>query len=377
MRAQTLHDMIARPTADEAARQDFVFSFRGHVLGQVMPGMRKTYEIQVAPKLRQKLGREPKSRHEIGDEMERQPYYQTASSLLRLCQEVMWDVYGEKIDRHLPELIDKARAYAASNRKLGSLMLDDRVVVPRYNTAVDIHIQPGGYHEEWTKDDVFAGALYDDAVWTFALGGGGGLLDVNGRCLAEYVKDRFPVLRPKRILDLGCTIGHSTVGVVDCFPEAEVYAIDVAAACLRYAHARAEAIGRKIHFSQQNAEATTFHDGHFDLIVSANLFHETSAKAMPRILKECHRLLRPGGVMIHADIAPKAMMGGVYDSYQSDWFTHYNAEPFISHLMDMDHAEACVQAGFAREKVDALFIPSLRANTPHAGAKRYVFLGQK
>ena len=33
---------------------------------------------------------------------------------------------------------------------------------------------------------------------------------------------------------------------------------------LRYGHARAEAMGATIHFSQQNAECTDFADGSFD-----------------------------------------------------------------------------------------------------------------
>src|SRR5205807_7337786 len=86
----------------------------------------------------------------------------------------------------------------------------------------------------------------------------------------------------------------STLPYVDAYPEAEVHAIDVAAPMLRYAHARAEALGRRVHFSQQNAESTNFRDESFDLIVSHILLHETSAKAVRNIVRECHRLLRKG-----------------------------------------------------------------------------------
>ena len=79
---------------------------------------------------------------------------------------------------------------------------------------------------------------------------------------------------------------------MEAYPEAEVYGIDVAAPMLRYAHARAEALGRRVHFSQQNAESTNFRDESFDLIVSHILLHETSAKAVRNIMRECHRLLQ-------------------------------------------------------------------------------------
>ena len=39
----------------------------------------------------------------------------------------------------------------------------------------------------------------------------------------------------------------------------------VGAPLLRYAHARAEMLGRKVHYSQQNAESLDFADGSFDL----------------------------------------------------------------------------------------------------------------
>ena len=58
------------------------------------------------------------------------------------------------------------------------------------------------------------------------------------------------------------------------YPNAEVHAIDIGAPLLRYAHARAEALGKKVHFSQQNAEHTHFPDGSFDLIVSHIFPHE-------------------------------------------------------------------------------------------------------
>jgi ubiquinone/menaquinone biosynthesis C-methylase UbiE len=70
-----------------------------------------------------------------------------------------------------------------------------------------------------------------------------------------------------------------------------VWGIDVGGPLVRYAHARAAALGHDINFAQMNAEETTFPDGHFDLVVSHILLHETSGKAMPRIFKEAHRVL--------------------------------------------------------------------------------------
>ena len=97
MKEQTIHDMIVPPTRDEAARQDFAYSFRSYVLSDVRSGDRKVYDAAVLPELRRSLGREPENRRDVAPAMQRNPYWQMSSSLLRLSQEVMWDVYGEKI----------------------------------------------------------------------------------------------------------------------------------------------------------------------------------------------------------------------------------------------------------------------------------------
>ena len=64
-------------------------------------------------------------------------------------------------------------------------------------------------------------------------------------------------------------------------------ALTLARPVVRYAHARAAAMGQEVNFAQMNAEETTFEDGYFDLAVSHILLHETSGKAMPRIFAEC------------------------------------------------------------------------------------------
>ena len=156
---------------------------------------------------------------------------------------------------------------------------------------------------------------------------------------------------------MGCTVGQSTLPYVDTYPDAEISAIDVGAPVLRYAHARAEALGKRVHFSQQNAEQTNFSDGSFDLIVSHILLHETSSKALRNILKESYRLLAPGGLMIHQEV-PQYQGMDPYDAFILDWDTYNNNEPFWGTLRDSDLSALAVQAGFTKEKVIETMIPS-------------------
>ena len=321
---QTQHELLPHATHDEQARQNFVQSLKVHLATSVSPGNKAVYEKRAKPRFERENKRVPQDRHDVRRVMKDEPYYQTWSALLRTSQEMMWDSVATSVERQLPALIERAKR---NGKTSGSLTLNPSMPIPAYHTAVDIHCQPGAYHTETITDDVAAGAIYDRAVHVYAMGRLGPMNDDLGASLAAYVKHQYPNFRPHKILDMGCSVGHSTIPYVDTYPEAEVYAIEIGAPMLRYAHARAEVLGKPVHFSQQNAEHTNFADGSFDLIVSHILLHETSSTAIRNIIRECYRLLRPGGMMFHVEV-PQYHGMDPYDSFILDWDTYNNNEPF-------------------------------------------------
>jgi ubiquinone/menaquinone biosynthesis C-methylase UbiE len=177
-----------------------------------------------------------------------------------------------------------------------------------------------------------------------------------GDSTVAWIKSQLPDLQPKRILDMGCAVGHSTVPYATGFPGAEVHAIDVAAPMLRYGHARANAMGASVHFSQQNAEHTDFEDNSFDLVVSHILLHETSSSAIRNVIAECHRVLKPGGWMLHVETPPYEGMSP-FDTFLFDWDSENNNEPFWrkSHMLDLD--QLAHDAGFAQDPIKVM-VPS-------------------
>ena len=323
METQRQHAVLPAATHDELARQHFVQSLKVHLATRVSPGNKTIYERRAAPRFESEHQRPPKDRHEVRSVMRHEPYYQTWSTLLRTSQEMMWDSVNVSVERQLPALRERT---AATHDTLGSLTLDPDLEIPAYHTAVDIHCQPGGYHTELAPDDVAAGATYDRAVYLYAMGRLGALNDEMGQSVVLHLTEQYPDFRPARILDMGCTVGHSTLPYVDAYPDADVCAIDVGAPVLRYAHARAEALGKRVHFSQQNAEHTDFADASFDLIVSHILLHETSSAAIRRVMRECHRLLKPGGLMLHQEV-PQYEGMPPYEAFILDWDTYNNNEP--------------------------------------------------
>jgi ubiquinone/menaquinone biosynthesis C-methylase UbiE len=361
--AQAPHAMLVAPDRDEGARQEFVRSFKAYIQSGIVPGVHAAWQSEVRPAFERRAGRAPRDRHEIRDLMVDHPLFRTYASMQRVSQELMWDVVLDSVERELPRLEAVAgggeggASTPGARRPIGSLRLDPALTPPKYVTGVDIHCMPGGYCQDRGGADVAAGALYDRGVYLYALGMMGPMNDDIGGSAAKFVRERFPAFRPRRILDMGCTVGHSTLPFCDAFPDAEVHAIDVGAALLRYAHARAESLGRRVHFSQQDATRTDFPDGHFDLVVSSILFHETSGKALPAIVRECHRLLAPGGMAVHGDLPPFWAMDE-FNQFMLDCETYYNNEPYWGAMREVDQVAESVKAGFARDKVEFVMAPS-------------------
>lgn len=359
MREPFAHAMMPGATHDELARQNFVAGFRIHLGKHITPLDELVYEQNAKPRFEMEHGRSPKNHHEVRRLMQSEPTYQMWSAMQRTSKEMLWDQVGESIERQLPALIERSKS---KTKPIGSLDLDPSLEVPGYNAGIDIHEMPGGYHSEIAQDDVYAGAMYDRGGYYVVMSLIGEashqIVEQPGTLIMEraadnairYLKETFVDLRPARILDMGCAIGTSSAPYIDAFPEAQVHAIDLAAPQLRYGHARAECLGKKIHFSQQSAEGTNYPDGYFDIVATHAVVHETSGKAIRRILSECHRLLKPGGVTIHSE---RKFFRGLspHEAYMNDWDTYNDNEPFKSTLRQMDPRDLLKEAGFNRAKI--------------------------
>jgi ubiquinone/menaquinone biosynthesis C-methylase UbiE len=354
------HAMVAATNHDEQARQNFVTAFRGYLSGRVMPGAYRIYQNRVEPAFVKAHARPPADQEEVRQWMTRDPYYQFWSALQRRSQEILWDSVIDPTERQWSSLLAKSRQLAGKargSRTRGSLHIDPQLQVPRYHTAADIHLQPGGYHTDFTADDVAAGAIHDQGINIYMNGALGPENNLTGDTLVAYLQEKQPDFRPQRMVDLGCAIGNSTVVWGRAFPKAELHGIDVGAPVLRYAHARAESLGVPIHFRQQNAEQTDFETGSLDLVVSHIMLHETSKSALVRIMKECHRILRPGGLMLHLEI-PRGK--DVIEKFMHNWESYNNNETFCRYMTNIDLAAEAVKGGFAADKtrVDE-FVPKL------------------
>ncbi len=373
--ALTRHPMLPKPQHDEAARFNFLTHFNRYVSGAIGAGNKLAYEKRALPSFRAEHGRDPEHRYEIRDAMNQNGWHRTWSALKRNSMEMRQHNGRQIVLRQIDELNALARQY---NEHSNMLELDPAIEQPHYQTAVDIHCQPGGYHSEEVPSDVTMGANYDVGLFATTGGALGGLNDGGGQAVVEWAKKERPDWSPKRILDIGCTVGHNAVPIALAYPDAEVIAIDTAGASLRYAAARAASMGvTNIKFVQASGEdLSRWTDGHFDWVQTTMFLHELSAKAMPKLLAEAHRVLAPGGLIFHIEQPQYSDEMPLFEQFMRDWDAFNNNEPFWTAMHSQDLKQVMAEAGFDRENqftvgVRAVVDPEIFPPSPDEGEEDF------
>lgn len=373
--ALTRHPMMPRTSHDEAARFNFLTHFNRYLSGTIGPGNRIAYETRVAPAFQAEHGRDPEHRDEIRAAMNADSWHRMWSALKRNSMEMRQHNGRQTVLRQLDQLDAMAAQFNAHS---GMLELDPAIAQPWYQKLVDIHCQPGGYDTEERAGDVTAGANYDVGLFATVGGALGGLNDGGGQAIAKWAREEHPDFAPRRILDIGCTVGHNAVPLALAFPDAQVIAIDTAAPSLRYGAARAAALGAgNITFIQASGEdLSRFDDGSFDWVQTTMFLHELSAKALPRVLSESNRVLRDGGLIFHIEQPEYSDAMPLFEQFMRDWDAFNNNEPFWSAMHSLDMKEVMAKAGFARDDqftvgVRAVVDTDIFPPSPDAGEEDY------
>lgn len=340
------HGMYPDLSHDEIARFNFLAQMNRHLSTRVMPGVRDAFEARVEPAFRKSSGRPFKDRHEVRRALLKDPMFQWWSALRRATMEQRQQAGRWATLRQADSLNARAEKLTRGDKRL---KLDPSLRVPRYVGAVDHHCMPGSYHTELTAGDVTGAANYD--IGLFATTGGmlGRFNDGGGVAVAQWVKKNLPDFKPKRILDLGCGLGHNVLPIAAAFPKAEVVAVDVGAPMLRYGLARAKTMGvDNVAFVQGDVAAlSAFADGSFDWIQSTMFLHETSFGALQKIFDETQRLLTPGGVVLHVEQPQYTAEMPLFEQAMRDWDAFYNNEPFWTKMHEVDLDAYMTRAGFA------------------------------
>lgn len=351
------HAMLARPGHDDRARLGFIGALKLHAGRRLRPANRAFFERDAAPAFAAQHGHRPEKREEIAAAMRSEPHWQLWSCLNRATQEQMWATVSDVLDRDAPRLQQAWESLTSAPDKRGSLELDPDCAVPEALRQVEIHLQPGGYLLDRDAADFRAGALYEFGGAVYSAAQGVSTRESKAEIILRLLRERFPGFRPARMLDMGCSAGSSSTPYAEAWPDTEVHAIDVAPGLLRYAHARAEALGVAVHFHQRNVADTKFPDAHFDLVVSHNAMHEMSADDVAAMLRESWRLLRPGGICVHQDVPLRNADLDAYQQFDFGWDRDYNGEPFWESYAELDLEPLLLAAGFPEDAIETGFVP--------------------
>jgi ubiquinone/menaquinone biosynthesis C-methylase UbiE len=107
--------------------------------------------------------------------------------------------------------------------------------------------------------------------------------------------------QPRRILDLGCGTGSTTVLLKQAFSYASVTGLDLSPYMLAIAQDKSNLANLAIEWHHGKAESTQYKSESFDLVTASLLFHETPPEIAQQILTESWRLLAPGGQLFILD----------------------------------------------------------------------------
>ena len=243
-------------------------------------------------------------------------------------QNLAWEVVDARINNDYQRIM----SFATNAISDGSgLHMNPQLSIPKHQKMTNIHRMPGGYLSDSGHQDILAGLRYLNYISLFSKNSPFDSFSDNlvPRIKEKFIQNKFAKLNPKQFIDLGCGIGHNTISLKNLYPHARVIGVDLGGAMLRYGYATARLLNQEVEFYQQNADYTEFPNQQFDLVTSFLLLHEIPKTSMKRIMSECARLLRPGGVMIHFDsgmfLDPQTPQAKVIRDIQA----LYNNEIFI------------------------------------------------
>lgn len=349
-----LHTLY-QPNRDESARQAFVGELKKQVNGNMEAELETLYQEKILPAFKKEQQREPANRNEAKSWFEQEYLYQLWGSAVYTSQDLLWETVGDTVDRINDQAESSAAALEANPKKHGSLQLNSSLRLPEPIASTEIHRQPGGYFNSGDQAELRAALLYYGtiALYTAAKGfsDGKAVSDTgSGHAMAGLIRARYPDIKPRKILDLGCGAGTLTRGLKEAWPDAEVHGLDLSASFVRFAHVMAEDHGLALHFHQLDAASTGFDDNSFDLIVSQIMFHETWHDKLPAVMTEAARVLAPGGLFFNIDVPYQPDQISITKQVSNDWQVENNGEPFWTGFVDTDIDAALANAGFSTEE---------------------------
>lgn len=108
-------------------------------------------------------------------------------------------------------------------------------------------------------------------------------------------------LTGQHLLDVGCGTGTLTRMLAESELSLTITGLDADQDALEQAKAKVESMGERVNLRLGFAQEMPFDTATFDVAVSSLFFHHLSQRQKLEVLKEIHRVLKPGGGLHIAD----------------------------------------------------------------------------
>jgi ubiquinone/menaquinone biosynthesis C-methylase UbiE len=152
---------------------------------------------------------------------------------------------------------------------------------------------------------------------------------------------------PQDIVDIGCSVGMSTVAIQSTYPQAQITGVDLSPYFLTVANYRHGA--ENIKWVHASAEHTELPAASYDLVSLFLICHELPQTATLEIFQEARRLLKPGGHIAIMDMNPASEVYSQMPPYILTLLK--STEPYLDQYFSLDIDLALQTTGFEAVKL--------------------------
>ncbi|GAB1540611.1 class I SAM-dependent methyltransferase [Scytonema sp. NUACC21] len=146
--------------------------------------------------------------------------------------------------------------------------------------------------------------------------------------------------RQIRVLDVACGTARTLRMIRAALPQVSLFGTDLSPAYLRKANELLSEIpGELPQLLQANAEELPYVDNYFHAVTSVFLFHELPGTVRQRVIEECFRVTKPGGVFIICDSIQmsdspelETLMEGFHETFHEPYYKHYMTDDLVERL---------------------------------------------